>query len=147
MRKILTKLSAVYYAVYVAAIVAALLGFYILKHGYYINPLSGIGVTIQSVLIILIIGSVPVALALFHRKTKKWAQIKTEEEKLQKYTRGAILRIAVIGTGLVLGVIFYYLMKSQSMLFCAGISAIALFFCKPTKVKLITELKLEENND
>jgi hypothetical protein len=30
------------------------------------------------------------------------------------------------------------------MIFCAGIAAIGLFFCKPAEVKIISELKLEE---
>jgi len=33
------------------------------------------------------------------------------------------------------------------MLFCAGIAAIALFFCKPSEVKMVSELNLDELAD
>jgi hypothetical protein len=33
------------------------------------------------------------------------------------------------------------------MIFCALIAAIALFFCKPTEGKVISDLKLEDNTE
>ena len=46
--------------------------------------------------------------------------------------------------GLMLGVLFFYVMGSQSMIFCAGIAAIGLFFCKPSQAKISSELQIDE---
>lgn len=147
MKKTLQNIAIAYYAVYVAAILSAMLGYYILKSGYTVDPLSQWGVTISSALIILIIGSIPATLAVFHKLTKKWAKLTNEEEMFRKYRKAAIIRILIIGLGLVAGILFFYILNSQSMIFCAGISAIALFFCKPNEGKIVSDLKLNEPED
>lgn len=143
----LRNITIAYYVVYITAILSALAGYYILRNGFNINPQSQVGITLTSVLIVYIIGSVPVALALFNRHTKKLALLTDEKEKFEKYTKAAMLRIIVIGSGLVSGILFFYVMQSQSMIFCAGIAAIGLFFCKPNESKIISDLQLEEYSD
>ncbi|MDO9154556.1 MAG: hypothetical protein Q7U47_12785 [Paludibacter sp.] len=147
MKKTLSQLTIAYYAVYITAILGALAGFYILRNGFSIDPQSQTGIVLSSALIILIIGSIPLALALFNRYTKKLVLLTDETEKFQKYRKAGLMRIWVIGLGLVLGIVFFYVMQSQSMIFCAGIAAIGLFFCKPAESKIISELKLEEYQD
>jgi hypothetical protein len=142
MKQTLRQLQIAYYSVYIAAIAAATSGFYILKSGFVINPLSQTGTVLNTLLIIFIIGSVPLSLGYFNKLTKKWALLEDENQRLEKYRKVGTLRIAVIGLGLVLGVLFFYIMNSQSMIFCAGIAAIALFFCKPSEAKISTELGL-----
>ena len=143
MKQTLRQLVIAYYSVYIAAIAAATSGFYILKSGFTINPLSETGTAINTLLIILIIGSMPITLAIFNKLTKKWAQLEDKNLRLEKYKKAGIIRIAIVGLGLVLGVLFFYIMNSQSMIFSAGIAAIALFFCKPSEAKISTELDLE----
>ena len=147
MNKTLRSIQIVYYTIYIAAIAAAASGHALMNSDLRIDPQSQTGIAINSILIVLIIGSVPLSLWLFNLKTKKWAQISDVNEKLQKYQMGAILRLAVMGIGLILGVVFFYVLGIQSMIFCAGISAIGLFFCKPAKVKIISELQLDEYPD
>jgi uncharacterized membrane protein YgaE (UPF0421/DUF939 family) len=65
------------------------------------------------------------------------------ELKLKKYRKAGLFRILVIGIGLVLGVLFFYIMGLQSMIFSAGIAAIALFFCKPSEAKITIDLQLD----
>ena len=143
MKQTLRQLQIAYYSVYIAAIAAAFSGFYILKSGFIIDPLSQTGVAINTLLIIFIIGSVPLSLGYFNKLTKKWALLEDVNERLDKYRKAGTTRIAIIGLGLVLGVLFFYIMNSQSMIFCAGIAAIALFFCKPNETKISTELNIE----
>ena len=143
MKQTLRQLQIAYYSVYIAAIAAATSGFYILKSGFVINPLSQTGTVLNTLLIIFIIGSVPLSLGYFNKLTKKWTLMEDENQRLEKYRKVGTLRIAVIGLGLVLGVLFFYIMNSQSMIFCAGIAAIALFFCKPSEAKISTELNIE----
>ena len=38
-------------------------------------------------------------------------------------------------------VLLFYLMQQNSMIFCAGIAAVGLYFCKPTEAKLLTDLE------
>ena len=92
----------------------------------------------------MIIGSVPLTLGLFHRYVKKLTSIEDVETRLAKYQTAGLIRIVIMGVGLVLGVLFFYLMGSQSMLFCGGIAAIGLFLCKPSQSKISSELQLDE---
>jgi len=140
MKQTLRQLQIAYYSVYLAAIATATSGYYILKSGFTIDPLSATGTTLNTLLIIFIIGSVPLTLGYFNKLTKKWALIEDEIQRLENYRKAGTIRIAIIGLGLVLGVLFFYIMNSQSMIFCAGIAAIALFFCKPTEAKISSEL-------
>jgi len=147
MKRTLRILLTAYYAVYAAAILAATSGYYILKSGFKIDPLTSEGTIINSIVILYIISTVPLALALFNKMTKKWALIQDENVQLEKYKTGAIYRILIIGTGLVLGVVFFYVMNSQSMIFCAGIAAVALFFCKPSENKIMNDLNWNDSNN
>lgn len=147
MKKTLTKITIAYYVVYIAAVLAATAGFYILREGFSIDVQSQTGITLSSVLIIFIIGSIPVTLGLFHRYLKKIAVLEDVEIKLKKYEMASYLRLTIIGLGLIFGVLFFYILHSQSMLFCAGIAAIALFFCKPSKSKMLNDIDIDELND
>lgn len=147
MKKVLRNIQMAYYAIYIAAIAAAASGYALMNSDLRIDPQSEAGIAINSMLIVLIIGAVPLSLWLFSRNTKKWAQLADVHEKLAKYQKGAIIRLLVMGVGLVLGVIFFYVLGLQSMIFCAGISAIGVFFCKPAEVKIVAELELEDYPD
>jgi len=143
-KKVFKKLTLVYYLIYFATIAVAILGFQLFKSGYAIEEKSQLGIAVSSALIILIIGSIPLSLAIFNKKTKQWALMEDIQAKLQKYEKGGIIRLAIVGSGLLLGTFSFFILNSQSMIFCAGIAAIGLFFCKPAEVKIISELKLEE---
>ena len=64
-----------------------------------------------------------------------------------KYEKGAVLRLLAIGVGLVGSVILFYITNNISMIYCVGITAIALLFCKPSEDKIIADLKLDEEED
>jgi hypothetical protein len=146
MKKTLGKIVLVYYLIYIVAIAAVALGYLILKNGVAVDVKSEAGITLQSFVILYIMASVPFALYFFNKMTKKWQLIEDEEEKLKIYAKWAIIRLLAVGLGLFAGVILYYLMRSPSMLFCAGIAAVGLFFCKPAKSKIENELNLNNSN-
>lgn len=142
------KLMMVYYLLYIIAVLSAVAGYYSSIIGkVYINDRSELGIILTSIFIIYIIGSIPLSLGGFHYMTKKWLLLQNASDKIDKYTKAAILRLVIIGTSIAFGVFLFYITRSQSMIFCAGIAAIALFFCKPTQQKLISELQLEETED
>jgi hypothetical protein len=144
MQKTLKRLNFWYYLIYVAAIIFALIGYQLFRSGIRIDEMSQAGIAISSTLIILIIGSVPITLAIFNKKTKQWALIADVREKLAIYEKWSIIRILIIGSGFVLGVLFFFILNSQSMIFSAGIAAIGLFFSKPAEVKIISDLQIED---
>ncbi len=144
MKQTYNQLIISYYIVYFAAVAAAASGFSILKSGFRIDPLSETGIALNSILILFILGSVPATLAVFNKLTKKWIETDDEQTRLKKYKIAGTIRILILGLALIPGILFFYIMNSQSMLFCAGIALIALFFCKPTKAKITRELNLDE---
>jgi len=146
LKKVLSSLTITYYSVFGAAFLSALAGYYILQHSMNIDSLSKAGITLSSILIIYIIGSIPVTLAYFNRILKKIRLGEDTEYKLMEYKKYGFLRIVIIGVGFVLGIQFFYILHSQSMIFCAGIAAIALVFCKPSEIKIITDLNLENED-
>ena len=85
MKKVLRNIQMVYYAIYIAAIAAAASGYALMNANLRIDPQSEAGIAINSMLIVLIIGAVPLSLWLFSRNTKKWAQLADVHEKLAKY--------------------------------------------------------------
>ncbi len=146
MKKVQKSLSLAYYSMFAAAFASAIAGYYILQNNFVINPLTQPGITISAILIIFIIGSIPLTLAVFNVFLKKLRISEDLNYKLEKYRKAGIIRIIVIGCGIVLGILFFYVMRSQSMIFCAGIASIALVFCKPSEVKIITDLEIVDEN-
>lgn len=144
LKQTLRQLTIVYYSTYIAAIASATAGYYILKSGTTIDPLSSTGTLLNSLLIIFIIGSVPASLAIFSKLAKKWAQLPNKDERLAHYGKAGSIRLAVLGFALSLGVLFFYILGLKSMIFGAGIAAIGLFFCKPTENKIVLELNLDD---
>ena len=136
------KLNIVYYSFYLAALLVALIGYKLWKAGITIDSFSETGIAISSVIIILVLACVPSGLFLFNKKTKQWAQLEDEKEKLKLYTRGSIIRLSVIGANFLICILFFFVLNSQNMIILAGITAVALLFCKPAKPKIITELQL-----
>ncbi|MDR2841160.1 MAG: hypothetical protein LBV75_07905 [Paludibacter sp.] len=140
MQKIISQLKLVYYTFFVLVFVVALSGYWLLKNGYTIDYQSQIGITLQTILYIVIIAPIPLLLSFFNRTCKKLAKIDDEQFKFSQYKKYSILKIVVIGIGLLLGVFFFYVLNRQSLLFCAAISAVVLFFCKPSITKMQIEL-------
>lgn len=144
MRKATSKLVLIYYGFYVLAIAFAAIGYSsFAKKEILIPEQSSAGIAITSIYILFLVASIPLSLKLFNMKVKKLADIEDEDEKIKRYTHFAIWRLVVIGCNLLLGIVFFYLLNSRSMIFCAAIGAIALVFCKPAETKMASELNIE----
>lgn len=149
MKRTVKNIAQIYYTIYAATIISTVVGYLInlQSHTRIIDSKSTAGIALSSTLILYILISIPLALGGFHRMTKKWKLIEDEKLKLEKYEKGAVLRLIAIGTGLISSVVVFYLMNNISMIYCVGITAIALLFCKPTEGKIESELKLDEKED
>jgi hypothetical protein len=148
MTKIIKPLITLHYAAYIVAILIASFGINFSKSiGFSIDPLSEIGTAISSVLIIFIIGSVPASLWLFHKKAQSLQAIDDVNQKVALWAKYARIRLFVLGAALNLGVLFFYVFQmNNSMLFCAGIAAIGMVFSKPSEIRLITDLLLNDED-
>ncbi len=148
MEKFVKKIYLAYYLIYTVTILSTIAGYIVtLTRESSVNVQSPLSVTLSSIVILYLLVSIPLALALFHKNTKKWAQIEDNYTKLNKYVAGATWRILVIGLGLVMSIVVFYIIRTESMIFCAGIGAIALLFCKPTEAKIVKDLELEDKEE
>ena len=150
--RIVRQINQAYYLVYTTTILSTILGYYMTMNREAAPDVkSESTIMLSSLIIMYIIISIPAALALFHRNLKKWREIEDEFLKHKKYISGAKLRLLVVGTGLVASVIGHFILyagtQNMSMIACAGIAAIALFFCKPSANKVATELEIETDEE
>ena len=144
MERIVKKINNAYYMIYTLTILSTIVGYLVTKTQDAVDPKSSLSITLSSIVIIYILISLPASISIFLRSTKKWKLIPDEYKKLEKYATGATWRILAVGMGLVLSVVAFYFIRTESMIFCAGISAIALLYCKPTVGKITSDLKLDE---
>lgn len=149
-RMLSRSINVVYYTIYLLTIVAVVTIFFLTYSDAEVNridPLSKLGTNISTAYIIFLLISIPGALYLFHRYTQK---LKTEPEefvKFSKYKKASFIRLWVVGLGLISGVILVYVLRSQSMIFTSAIAAIALYFCKPSGLKIIRDLDLDTEEE
>ena len=145
MERIVKKIYLAYYLIYTLTIISTIAGYLISQtRENIVDVKSQLSISLSSFVILYLIISIPAALSLFHKNTKKWIAIEDMSLKLEKYTAGATWRIFAVGFGLVLSVVAFYIIRTPTMIFCAGIAAVALLFCKPTENKIKSDLKLDE---
>jgi hypothetical protein len=149
MQKTLKNITQFYYYIYSATLLTTIGGYIInMSREASYDAKHPLSIALSSMVILYMLISIPLALGLFFKMTKKWSSINEEKLKLSKYEQGAKLRLLVIGIGLLASIIVFYILRSNiSLIYCAGIGAIALLFCKPTEAKMISDLHLEETEE
>ncbi len=148
MERIVKKINLSYYMIYTLTILATIVGYLVTQsRETSVDVKSPLSITLSSIVIIYIIISIPAALSIFNRNIKKWVTIEDHYKKMEKYAFGASLRILAVGFGLVLSVVTFYIIRTESMILCAGITAIALLICKPTAGKIKSDMRLDEQNE
>lgn len=142
-----TKLNLTYYASILLAVAAAVTGFWGAKNGlWYVDPQSKEGIVISYVVILYTLLSVPGGLGLHNRMVKALAA-KPAQIKEKKYCTYSLLRLIFIGIGLIVSIFAFYLLQQKSLVFCAGISAVGVYFCKPTRAKIEYEMSWAEKTE
>ena len=148
-KKVNITLNCFYYGFYLLIVAAAVLMWYLLVKTQQItavDKMSGLGQAVQYIVICYAIVSVAGGLYGFKKLLGMVKQKYSGEALLINYRNLGIARICLIGIGAVLGIAtFYWLGGYTSMLWCAGISVIGLYFCKPTQRKM--EIELSDNTD
>lgn len=142
-----TKLNIVYYSSILVAILAALIGFFGTRDlGWNIDSQSSTGIIISYLIIFYTLLSVPGGLGLHNQLLKRLATNNTADKE-NKYLTYSILRLVFIAIGFAISILFFYIMRQQSLIFCAGISAIGIYFCKPTADRITYELSWTEKEE
>ena len=141
MEQTVKKLNWYYYGVMVLTLIILGVMYYLTSKPDFepINPLESVGVILQYAAIGVTLVAVP-----FGLYTVKLFKPQT----LDKYEEVAKARILTVGLTMPMNIAFYYLLGTyQSMLWLAGISAIAWYFTKPTLGKVEEEMDQSTNNE
>ena len=141
MKELTKKLNLWYYATFIKAILVAVLGYQCVAQNWFtMAPEAPASVVIYTIIILYVIITIPAALKLFSVYVKKLALVTDETKKWRRYKIYAKIRMTVVTTGLLFALFFYYTLQQEALIWVAGISAIALYFCKPTLAKIENDL-------
>ena len=140
--EVLKKLNLLYYAVFLDAVLMAVVGYFFAKYGIKVSYDSALGIALSSASFLLLLISLPLILKWFSKKTKEIAVIENETEKIIQYKKTALIRLCVVGVNFSLNILLFYLVESNSFsfLFAAGIAAVVLYICTPTETKMKNDL-------
>lgn len=146
-KKVIRSLNWSYYGVMVLTLLAGTLAYFLVIKGYVtpIDKMSVAGKTLQYVVILDALCTIPLGLYWFKRRCKALCQMEDGNEKLSKYQRIATLRIWIVSNAMVPGIVVFYLMGCyQPMLWVTAIAAIGWYFTKPTLRKMELELQPQD---
>ena len=148
--KLQTKLNLWYYGFFGVYILTILVFGFLLKDRWLLNALEQPGSTIQTIVILYMIISIPGALYGFKRMMKRVSQVQNPVEQERQYYHWAVLRLTLIALGGVFAIAAFYVLymesadgrwvHNQSMLWCAAVSILSQYFCKPTEKKIYLEM-------
>lgn len=148
--KLQTKLNIWYYAFFAMYVLTIAVMGHVFNGKWAFDSLTQPGQTIQYVVIFYMIASVPGSLYGFKQMMKKVSRIEDPVAQEHSYYLWAVVRMSLIAVGAILAIVAFYVlylkntdgrwMHNQSMLWCAAISIIAQYFCKPTEKKIYLEM-------
>lgn len=155
MNEIRFKLNITYYFVLLLAILSAMLGYVLAyRKGIFIETHESASVIIYSIIIVYALVSIPLSLKLFSNSLKKISLMPNHIDRKKRYITNGIIRLGVLGFGLVCCVLGYYLLQQKGLLWISGIFIISLIFCNPSPKhlendmdKIFPERTNEENNE
>ena len=148
-KDVVKRLNRVYYGMMAGAVVVATLSYYLIMKEIIrpIDPMSGLGQTIQGVIILLAVGCIPAGLYWFTRACRKIRTIEDEGVRMEAYWKSGRWRIVAVSFSMLTGIAGYYLLGGyQSMIWIAAIAAIAWYFTKPTERKIELELLPDDDS-
>jgi len=143
MKPLQKKLSIFYYSVFVLAVLFAVVGYFFNKNGLIVADRSVVDI-FKLIIIVYMLTIIPLSLKVFSTKVKKIAQIENENEKFAKYLSIAKIRIALLSIIFLFGIIAFYIINVKDYIYIAGIGAIVLIFCLPTKNRIENDLFIEK---
>lgn len=149
-QKIARRLNWYYYGMMVLTLVVLTILYFLTMKGQmvYIDNMSTLGKTIQYVVILDALISIPLGLYGFKRVCYRLIQLTDSARRYNLYRRYAAIRIVLVSNAMIPGILAYYLLGCyQSMLWVAAVAAIGWFFTKPTARKIQLELTPPSNQE
>ena len=143
-QKIIRTLNVYYYGIMAVTLLVGTIAYFLVMKDYVqpIDSLSTLGQTIQYIIIIDALLTIPMGLYLCKKQCSKLSVLENEEEKQLGYKKAARMRILLVSNTMVFAIAAFYLMGAyQSMLWVAAVSAIGWYFTKPSARKMELELQ------
>lgn len=142
------KINIIFIAAYFSILAMIIVGYFFGNKNGIWDIQSNEAIIFTSFYYVFLLVTVPLSLYLFNKKTKQWAALREESEKLKKYERGAIWRVAgVWASGFIGTIIYFFLINSTSIIFCLSVSIVVLLFCKTNMRTMYSELNFEKKGD
>ncbi|MCL1867337.1 MAG: hypothetical protein FWF72_00070 [Paludibacter sp.] len=142
------KINIVFIAAYFSILIMMIIGYFFGNKNGIWNEQSNQAITLTSIYYIFLLATIPFSLYFFNKKNKEWIALTNETEKLQRYERGAVWRVAgVWASGFIGTVIYFFLIHSTSIIFCVSISVVALLFCRTNTRTIFSQLNFEEEDE
>lgn len=146
----LRRLRVVYYSFYLFTVAMIAIMMYMWQDmSYYkgyvpalFQPRETSGMILQYILIGITLGGVVGGLYYGRRKASALSEEEDEVEKYRGYTKMATIRMIMVGSGMVLCTLGYFLLnRYDPMMWLAAISMVAFVFCRPSEDKADAELR------
>ncbi len=131
---------ASYYSIFAGAILVAFIGYKISQYSFVFSEETTTAISTLSFIFLIV--SIPVVLLLYNQKIRKMTT--DENMRFSFYIKWIRIRVFTIGFGLFVNILLFYLFQERSFLYAAGISAVALLFCRPNKNTIENELTIPE---
>ncbi len=139
-------LQVLYYLIYFLMIIVAGLFYFLFSKkepSEFPDLQSQFSLIVQYIVIGVTLAGVPGGLYLHKYYCNKLKTLTNDEDKLRKYKGISIIRLVLVSSGLLLGIMAFFMLGAyKPMIYCAAISAIALVFCKSSVTKIEVDLNL-----
>lgn len=135
-----------YYISFLIGVLTIIIGFFLSLYWRF-DPYDPLIIQIQTIDILLLLGSLPGILWIFHRKVKKLSLVVSLEQRVKQYTQWVHFRFLVIDLNLVINVLLLFLLRDLSYLLASAIVLILLFLSRSNPAKVEEDLKMADNKD
>ena len=140
-------LTLAYYLVMIVTLIVGMIGYYLAVNlGIGLYPDTPAATAWYSIIIIYVLASIPFALWLFHYKIKRIKSVPDNGTREKYYIRFGLIRLGLVGFGLIISIFAYFLLRQNSLIWLAGMAAIAFIFCRPNAIRIESDINPEDND-
>ncbi|MDR1592455.1 MAG: hypothetical protein LBS16_06190 [Prevotellaceae bacterium] len=139
MQHIVKSLTVFYYIQFPVILAVAGVGILLQRQGIAIEH-AGAKTTLESLVILYVIASMPLALKLFSAGVRKLRADTDITRRHARYVSYARWRIVAIAFGIDISILGFYLLPEFHLIYLAAIGALAMIFCKPTHKRIEADL-------
>jgi|GEM_PF-909468 hypothetical protein len=130
--------------------VLAITGSFFLSFYWRFDTYDPLIIQIQTIDILLLLGSLPGILWLFHQKVKKNALLPSIELRAKQYVKWVHIRFLIIDFNLIFNILLLFLLRDFSYLLATAIVLVLLFLSRSNPAKVREDLQMnasQKGND